>query len=139
MGRNEARTRGEMMRPEVSWWLEAADRDRDMADSLYREGLYEGAAFHLQQSAEKALKALLLRLGLESRTHSCVHMEKMLSTRGIDTSEISRECKKLDGHYIMSRYPNGVGGPPKDFYGAEIVEELRECQKRIEEFVRSRI
>jgi len=127
------------MRPEVGWWLEASERDREMAESLNRDGLYEGAAFHLQQSAEKALKALMLHLGMESRTHSCVHMEKILSAKGIDTSDISRECRKLDGHYIMSRYPNGVGGPPKDFYSAEIVEELRECLERISRFVRSRI
>jgi len=127
------------MRREVGWWLEASERDREMAESLNRDGLYEGAAFHLQQSAEKALKALMLHLGMESRTHSCVHMEKILSAKGIDTSDISRDCKKLDGHYIMSRYPNGVGGPPKDFYSAEIVEELRECLERISRFVRSRI
>ncbi len=127
------------MRPEVGWWLDAAERDREMAESLFREGLYEGAAFHLQQSAEKALKALLIRLGLESRTHSCVHMEKILNAKGLNTSGILKDCKKLDGHYILSRYPNGVGGPPRDFYNAEIVEELRECLKRIEEFVRSTI
>lgn len=127
------------MRPEVGWWLEASVRDREMADSLAKDGLYEGAAFHLQQSAEKALKALLLHLGIESRTHSCVHMEKILSARGMDTSDISKACKKLDGHYIMSRYPNGVGGPPKDFYNLEIVEELRECQEKIEKFVRAKI
>ena len=57
-----------------------------MALSLTRESLYEGAAFHLQQSAGKALKALLLRGGKESRTHSCVQIEKILSSLGIDTS-----------------------------------------------------
>lgn len=127
------------MRQEINWWLDASARDRKMADSLSIEGLYEGAAFHLQQSAEKALKALLLHQGLESRTHSCVHMEMLLRSHGMDTAEISMECKKLDGHYIMSRYPNGVGGPPKDFYSEEIVEELRRCQEKIERFVRSRL
>jgi len=110
-----------------------------MALSLTRESLYEGAAFHLQQSAEKALKALLLRSGKESRTHSCVQIEKILSSLDIDTSEIAKECKKLDGHYIMSRYPNGVGGPPKDFYSEEIIKELEECQEKILDFVLKRL
>ncbi len=127
------------MRQEIKWWLEAAERDRKMASSLNKEGLYEGAAFHLQQSAEKALKALLLRKGRESRTHSCVQIEKLLSSMGIDTAEISKECKKLDGHYIMSRYPNGVGGPPKDFYSEDIIKELEECQGKIAEFVRKHL
>lgn len=115
--------------------MEAAQRDREMALSLTREGLFEGAAFHLQQSAEKALKALLLSSGREARTHSCVQIEKMLGSLGVDTSGISKECKKLDGHYIMSRYPNGVGGPPKDFYSEEIIKELEECQEKISDFV----
>jgi HEPN domain-containing protein len=127
------------MRQEINWWLEAARRDLEMALSLTRESLYEGAAFHLQQSAEKALKALLLRSGKEARTHSCVQIEKILSTLGIDTSEISKDCKKLDGHYIMSRYPNGVGGPPKDFYSEEIIKELEECQGKISDFVLKRL
>ncbi|MBC7248253.1 MAG: HEPN domain-containing protein [Actinobacteria bacterium] len=124
------------MRSEIAWWLEASERDREMAISLAREGLYEGAAFHLQQSAGKALKALLLRSGRETRTHSCVQMEKMLGSAGIDTSGIAGDCKKLDGHYIMSRYPIGVGGPPKDYYSEDIIEGLRACQERIAEFVR---
>ena len=63
----------------------------------------------------------------------------MLSSAGIDTSEIAKECKKLDGHYIMSRYPNGVGGPPKDFYDDEIIKELMGCQGKILDFVQKRL
>lgn len=110
-----------------------------MAASLAAESLYEGSAFHLQQSAEKALKALLLKLGRESRTHSCVQMEKMLRSAGLDTTSITAACRKLDGHYIMSRYPNGVGGPPADFYGEETVKELEECREKIAGFVREHI
>jgi HEPN domain-containing protein len=66
-------------------------------------------------------------------------MEKMLGSAGIDTSGIAGDCKKLDGHYIMSRYPNGVGGPPKDYYSEDIIEELRACQERIAEFVRGHL
>lgn len=56
-----------------------------------------------------------------------------------DTAGISKECKKLDGHYIMSRYPNCVGGPPKDFYSEDIIKELEECQGKIAEFVRKHL
>ncbi|MBC7228920.1 MAG: HEPN domain-containing protein [Actinobacteria bacterium] len=127
------------MRREIGWWLEASERDGRMAASLAEEGLFEGSAFHLQQSAEKALKALLLKLGRESRTHSCVHMARMLGEAGIDTASISVACRKLDGHYIISRYPNGVGGPPADLYNEEIIGELQECRDRIVGFVREHI
>lgn len=49
-------------RPEATWWLDAAQREEAMARSLTEDCLYEGAAFHLQQSAEKYLKALRLSI-----------------------------------------------------------------------------
>lgn len=89
--------------------------------------------------AEKALKALSLKFGRESRAHSCVQVEKMLRSAGLDTASITAAYRKLDGHYIMSRCPNGVGGPPADSYGEETVKELEECRERIAGFVRERI
>ncbi len=124
------------MRREIGWWLEASERDGRMAASLAAEGLFEGSAFHLQQSAEKAL---LLKMGRESRTNSCVHLARMLGETGLDTDSISVACRKLDGHYIISRYPNGVGGPPADLYNEEIIGELQGCRDRIVGFVREHI
>jgi len=46
-----------------------------MAEGLFQAKLYEGAAFHCQQAAEKFLKALFLaqqRLWLP--THSCFQL-----------------------------------------------------------------
>ncbi len=41
------------MRPEAEWWLAAGERDLTAAKVLLREGVFEAAAFHCQQAAEK--------------------------------------------------------------------------------------
>ena len=127
------------MREEAKWWLQASDRDEQMAGKLLGERLYEGSAFHAQQAAEKALKSLLVKVGREARTHSNVNILKILKSEGIDVAVIELAAKKLDGHYIQSRYPNGAGGPPEDFYSKEIAEEAIECLKMISNFVKENI
>lgn len=122
------------MREEAKWWQQAGQRDKQMAEKLLNEGLYEGCAFHAQQAAEKALKSLLVKYGREARTHSCVNILKMLKMEDINVSDAELSAKKLDGHYIQSRYPNGIGGPPEDFYSKEIAEEAMQCLERILEF-----
>jgi len=123
-------------RPEVAWWLEAASRDEAMARSLSGDGLYEGAAFHLQQAAEKYLKALAIRLGDRERTHSCVrllsHLEQLVEV----PPGLLTDARKLDPHYISSRYPNGAAGPPQAQYDEQIVKELSRCAGRIKRFVK---
>ena len=54
----------------------------------------------------------------------------------LDAASISTACRKLDGHHIMSRYPNGIGRPPADLYNEEIVKELEEPLERITVFAR---
>lgn len=125
------------MRKELEWWLRAADRDALMAQKLDREGIFEGAAFHSQQSAEKYLKALLIAIGAEWRkTHSCVAILMGLRERGIDVPEpVLTLARKLDVHYIDARYPNGVGGAPEQFYDAAISAELIQAAQSVKSFV----
>ncbi|MCL5290956.1 MAG: HEPN domain-containing protein [Actinobacteria bacterium] len=127
------------MREEATWWLRASDRDKQAAEKLLNWDLFESSAFHAQQSAEKALKALLIRYGREARTHSCVSILKLLKMEGLDVSSVELSAKRLDSHYIQSRYPNGAGGPPEDLYSKEIAEEAMECLGRILSLVHQNI
>ena len=111
------------VRPESEWWYEAARRDLAMAESLFREGFFEGVAFHAQQSAEKSLKGLLLERGESARTHSCVDLLDRLRAVGDAASEdLLGKARALDRDYVPSRYPNGVGGEPGKFYDREAAE-----------------
>lgn len=125
------------MRIEADWWLQAGNRDMRMTLKLREVGLYEGTAFHCRQAGEKYLKALLMVVGSEwQRTHSCVTLLGELQRCGVTVAEgLLTRGRKLDLHYIDSRYPNGVGGPPEQFYDLAIAEELIEAGEAIRTFV----
>ncbi|MFQ5980976.1 MAG: HEPN domain-containing protein [Candidatus Heimdallarchaeota archaeon] len=114
-----------------TWWLSASRRDLAMAQELYDKKFYEGTAFHCQQCAEKALKALLAHFGRFNRTHSCDRLLDVLEEFNLPINKIRTAAKKLDIHYIPSRYPNGVGGAPERFYDRIIATELLELAKTI--------
>ena len=123
-------------RPEVSWWWRAAQRDQEMARTLLAAGYLEGAAFHAQQAAEKALKALLVAHGNAGRTHASVHLLTALHGAGVDIpAAVHAAAKRLDLHYINARYPNGVGGAPEDFYDQALAEELLAYMETVLTFV----
>ncbi len=123
-------------RPEVSWWWRAAQRDQEMAGTLLTAGYLEGAAFHAQQAAEKALTALLTARGDVGRTHASVHLLTALHGAGVDIPPaVHAAAKRLDLHYINARYPNGVGGAPEDFYDQALAEELLAYMETVLTFV----
>jgi HEPN domain-containing protein len=51
-------------------WLKQADSDLSAAEDSASSNHYEWACFQAQQAAEKALKALIISKGIESRIHS---------------------------------------------------------------------
>lgn len=58
------------MREEAGWWLATARGDLEAARVLLRSGQHNLAAFHAQQAAEKALKAVLAEAGRLFRGHA---------------------------------------------------------------------
>ncbi len=123
---------------ESDWWLAASKRDYLMAQELFLKEFFEGTVFHSQQSAEKALKALIVKNHHFSRTHSCMQLFNILEEIGfLIPNELKTAARKLDLHYIPSRYPNGVGGSPEDFYDKKIAEESIQYSKNINNFVKN--
>lgn len=67
--------------------------------------LYEDLCFDLQQSAEKALKGLIIRLGLTApRTHSLHELLDIIRTRMIVPDEM-RRVMFLNNYAVSTRYP----------------------------------
>lgn len=124
------------MKMDPAWWTRASDRDLGMAQGLRELGFYEGAAFHCQQAAEKILKAaVLVRGGATQRTYSCTELLEFLADLGLPVpGEIATQARKLDLHYVDSRYPNGVGGAPDKFYDRNIADEAIAACQAIREF-----
>lgn len=124
----------------TGWWLSASDRDEQMARHLLEDGFYEGVAFHAQQAAEKALKALMAEIGVITHTHSCVELLERLVAQGFTVPpEVLNRARRLDQHYVDSRYPNGVGGPPLNFYDEAIAQDCLSWMTEIRDFVRSNL
>jgi HEPN domain-containing protein len=123
-------------------WFEQGKRDLEKAKLDLKNGFYEWACFTAQQSAEKVLKGLGLKLGVVLFGHSLTEFLNILSGK-IEISEKMREkAKLLDFYYIPARYPNGFSnGKPSDYFTKKQAEEaidatdyiIRFCERHISE------
>ncbi len=91
-------------------WMRTADRDANLARAAIdiEPSL---AAFHAQQAAEKALKALLVfTTDDHERTHTAGRLARELRTSDPSIAEgIERDAAALDLFYLTSRYPDTIG------------------------------
>lgn len=97
-----------------AWWSKAQE-DLRAAEVLLEASLrgFSTASFHAQQAAEKAVKALLVRHGLEiERTHDLGRLLRQAEAvaRGID--ERLPEADSLTVYAVVTRYPMTL--PPAD-------------------------
>ncbi len=95
-------------------WLAIAERDLDRVGRSLRDDDAEAAAFFLQQTVEKSLKAFLLHHGWQLRR---IHdLEALLDDAvNLDSSLESFRalCQRATGYYLIDRYPLlGVLAPP---------------------------
>ena len=98
-------------------WLRQAEADLKHAQNATTAGDFDWACFAAQQAAEKALKAVILRLGGEPWAHSVTVLSGNVAERVTLPLGLLEAAKRLDKHYIPARYPNGFdSGAPTDFY-----------------------
>ena len=87
-------------------WFQRAIRDLRAAEILLEKELYEESAFHSQQAAEKALKAVLVALGIRPpRTHSIEQLLDMLSENEDVSPLYEIEADTLTDYAVAARYP----------------------------------
>jgi HEPN domain-containing protein len=121
-------------------WLKMAERDLGFAELGAASGYHEGAAFHAQQSAEKAVKALVLSLHGAVRGHAITEIVLQLPASLKVPSEILSAAQQLDRVYVTSRYPNGFAwGSPSDYFSEKDSRELIAYAKQILEWCRSQV
>ncbi|MFQ6062433.1 MAG: HEPN domain-containing protein [Methanosarcinales archaeon] len=124
---------------DVERWLIESENDLDAAKILLDANKYNICAFHSQQSAEKALKALLILFQKNTWGHSIIDLlaqvEDVMDIP--DLEDLEKCARELDKHYIPSRYPDAYpSGAPKDYYDIEIAECVLNCAKKIRKFVK---
>jgi len=121
-------------------WLKQAERDLGFAETAIETKYYEWAAFCSQQSAEKAVKALIQFLHGSVRGHSVTEMLRQLPASVQVPKTAMAGAQGLDRVYVTSRYPNGfVSGAPADYFNEEAAQELVGHARTIVEFCRSQI
>jgi HEPN domain-containing protein len=101
-------------------WLRQAERDLAHARLAESGGDYEWACFAAQQSAEKAVKALFIKINCTAWGHSVSALLQQLPEPSQADEKLIIAGKELDKHYIPARYPNSYPqGAPLDYYTKE--------------------
>ena len=121
-------------------WLRQADADLHHARNALDDGDLEWCSFAAHQSAEKALKACFMRLGMEAWGHTLSALVGNLPENVELPAELVDYAKSLDKHYILARYPNGFpSGAPTDFYTEAEARQAVHYAEAILEFCRRQI
>ncbi|MCG3109187.1 hypothetical protein L3N51_01477 [Metallosphaera sp. J1] len=118
-------------------WLRQAERNLRSAEVNYQNGLYEETCYESQQTAEKAVKALLNHLHREEKGSAITLLLQQVTVEILGVMECAQE---LDKHYIPSRYPDAYAeGAPLDFYNRANGERCMECARMVLDWVRSHV
>ena len=119
-------------------WLAQARRDLQAAKNSRASKDYDWSSFQRQQSAEKALKALLRYQMDEKRGHDLLDLVKMLKKKVPVT--VSRASRRLNQQYFRSRYPDSLlEGYPAEFYNEKIAQECITDAETILAFVEANV
>lgn len=118
-------------------WLEKAAKDLAAARLLATdESLWEGACFHCQQAAEKALKAFLISAGERlPRMHDLVVLTRLCSEKEPDFEKLISNAGLLNPFYARTRYPS-IGGLE---ITKEDMDQAISAAKRVYDFVLEKV
>ena len=121
-------------------WLRQAERDLEQAMDSRLSERHEWSCFAAQQAAEKAVKALHLKLGQEAWGHVVAKLLRELPEGVKVPDDLIEKGRVLDSYYIPSRYPNGhPEGAPFEHYGPLQSKEAIQYASEILDFVRSKM
>ncbi len=116
-------------------WLAQAAHDLGHAQHALEDEDYDWACFAAHQAAEKAVKALFLFLGGEGWGHVITRLLQDLNQRQPISEDLGQAARRLDKHYILTRYPNGFdAGAPQDYYTAGEARQAISDAQRIYDF-----
>ena len=126
------------MREEVRrLWLQALE-DLRTSEVLSEAGRYYASVFFAEQAAEKALKALYIRLKRElpPRTHNLLELLRAL---GIDREDLIDAAMDLTPEYIVTLYPDAANGVPAHLYNDRMAREHLKKAKHLIDYCRALI
>jgi len=121
-------------------WFKQAEADIRHAGNALKDGDFEWSCFAAHQAAEKAIKAVFQRAGMDAWGHTLTALMGNLPENAQTSDRLITCAKVLDKHYIPTRYPNGFdSGAPTDFYTDEDAQKAIKSAEEILEFCRNQI
>ncbi len=114
-------------------WLRKAEDDLKTAEVCMKGKRLDASAFHSQQAAEKALKAVqILTLEKFDKVHDLLALAGSVKA----PDGVVRHCIKLNPYYTITRYPD-VLEPTTEETAKELVKESREVVEWAKRTVKS--
>ncbi|CAK8724772.1 HEPN domain-containing protein [Candidatus Electrothrix laxa] len=96
------------MRDETTAWLKYAEENLQSSKLLLQSCLYNPCLQNVQQSVEKALKAVFLEKAIKlKKTHDVLELKNLLFDHGIAVDLSDDDCDFLNSVYLPSKYPLG--------------------------------
>ena len=123
------------MKGEAHIWLKYAEENLASAKILQESELFNPCLQNVQQSVEKALKALFIENAIKfKKTHNISELKNTLVNAGVAVSISDDDCDFLDSVYLPSKYPLGNVLP---FYQPDlgICNDAIEIAKNTFEFI----
>ena len=94
------------MKDETRTWLNYAEENLASAKVLQKSELFNPCLQNVQQSVEKALKALFVENAIKfKKTHNIAELKNTLLDAGIKIKISDDDCDFLDSIYLPSKYP----------------------------------
>jgi HEPN domain-containing protein len=112
-------------------WLNRARSNLARAKAK-RKGIYlEDLCFYAQQAAEKAIKALLIKLDVNfPYVHDLAELLTLVEKTGQEVPELIRQAERVSQFAVFTRYP-GIGPSIKEKEYRETVEIAARVQARL--------
>lgn len=96
------------MRDETKNWLEYSKENLESAKVLLESNLYNPCLQNIQQSVEKALKAIFVEKAFKvKKTHSITELKNIIEEKNISLELSDENCEFLDSIFLPSKYPAG--------------------------------
>lgn len=94
------------MKDETKLWLDFSKENLKSAHILLKSELYNPSLQNIQQSIEKALKAVFVEKALKfKKTPSITVLNNILIQKGMDIELKEEDCEFIDTIYLPSKYP----------------------------------
>lgn len=119
-------------------WMDEAEGDLEHARSDLQLGFYNWACFSAQQGAEKAVKAILQKLGADAWGHSVADLLAEVEQGRPVPAGLMDAALELDKVYISARHPDALpSGSPRRRYTRPEAERMVTYAEKILGFSQS--